>query len=112
MEVAESISLRSQSRPIFSVTGSWIAFITPDNLVWRPDASLIGHVVDNNIFSQSGTYLGTVTDNVLTWLDVFSDRTNLRPDAPIDFPGYPGLPEPSLIRPLQPGETLEAKLLV
>jgi len=96
----------SGPRPIFSSSGTWLAFVTPDNLVWRPDVSLIGHVVGMDVFSNGGAYLGTIDGNVLTW---FQERSSLhipRADVPISVPGYPGLPQPNLIRSLGPSEVI------
>jgi len=98
--------------PIYSVTGQWIAFVTPDNRVWRPDSCLLGHLVNCDLFSVSGSYLGTVSNGVLSRI---SERTMLvqsLPDTPVTVPGYPGIPQPTLIRPLAPGETLEQKISV
>jgi len=97
--------------PIFSITGQWIAFVTPDCRVWRPDSNLLGHIVDGNVYSVSGEYVGTLSNGVMSRL---ADRSGTKcplPDSPVLVPGYPGIPEPSLIRPLAPGETLQEKLL-
>lgn len=98
-------------RPIYSVSGTWIAFETPEHLIWRPDGSLLGHRVSDDVFTLEGTYLGSVVSSIFTWMEERAKLRIPRAEAPIAFPGYPGLPDPSFIRPLQPGETLEAKLV-
>lgn len=98
--------------PIYSLTGQWIAFVTPDNRVWRPDSELLGHLVDGNVYNLSGAYVGTISHGVLSRLAGRSGMNMPLPVTPVVVPGYPGIPEPSHIRPLAPGETLLEKLIV
>jgi hypothetical protein len=97
--------------PIFSISGTWIAFVTPDNLVWKPDSTLWGHRIHDDVYTLEGSYIGTIAAGIFTRLEDRAETRIPRAEAPIRFPGYPGLPEPSLVRPLQPGETLESKLV-
>jgi hypothetical protein len=97
--------------PIFSISGTWIAFVTSDNLVWRPDSTLWGHRIHDDVFTLEGSYVGTIAAGIFTRLEDRAETRIPRAEAPIRFPGYPGLPEPSLVRLLQPGETLESKLV-
>lgn len=94
-------------RAIFSASGTWLAFVTPDNLVWRPSVELVGHVVYENVFTSAGAYVGTIEGNVLTW---HADKAAIempRPDVPVTVPGYPGLPPPNLLRAVGPGQLLD-----
>ena len=93
--------------PIFSASGTWLAFVTSDNLVWRPDIQLIGHIVHQDIFATNGAYLRTIDGNVLIWLHERAVVSNPRLDVPIEVPGYPGLPQPSLLRAVGPGQFIE-----
>ncbi len=95
------------TRAIFSASGTWLAFVTPDNLVWRPDIKRVGHMVNDDIFSDSGAYLGTIEGNVLTWYQERSTVVCPRADVPVDVPGYPGLPAPNLIRASAPGASID-----
>lgn len=97
----------SAPRPIFSASGTWLAFVTDDNLVWRPDVHLLGHVVHGNVFTTAGTYVGTIEGNVLTWHVEKAGISVPRPDVPVNVPGYPGLPAPNFIRAAAPGSLLD-----
>ena len=97
---------------VFSLTGTWIAFVTPDKLVWRPDSVLLGHLIGDDVFTAAGDYLGTIQGGLFSRLEDRAVIKRARFETQFDVPGYPGLPAPSLIRPVQPGETLEAKLVV
>lgn len=94
-------------RAIFSASGTWLAFVTEDNLVWRPDIQLVGHVVQESIFSSAGAYIGTIEGNVLAWHEEKSGIEIPRPNVPINVPGYPGLPAPNLLRAVSPNRLID-----
>jgi len=111
--IGEFRDIASQApQAVFSVTGTWIGFVTSDRLYWRPDSVLIGHVVGDDVFTLTGSYVGTMQCGVFARFEERAEMTHPRQLGEVVVPGYPGLPAPSLIRPLQPGETLEAKLIV
>jgi len=98
---------------IFTVSGTWLAFVSPDKSVWRPDGSFLGYIQGDDLFDTAGIYVGSVQQGILVYVEERrSIIANVAANAPAVFPGYPGVPSPTLIRPLAPGDTLEGRLAI
>jgi hypothetical protein len=94
-------------RNLFSSNGQWIAFITGDDAVWTPTGTLIGRAVNDDVFGHDGVYLGTINGDRLEFCEERRlTRAGTEPSSPSTFPGYPGVPTPTLIRPAQKVSTL------
>lgn len=87
---------------LFSDRGEWLAFVHVDKTVWRPDGFFIGYIIDGDLFDPKGGYIASVTDRgTLFYSAEKSTRLACPPfPSPPVFPGYPGVPAPSLIAPL------------
>ena len=91
-------------RNLFSPNGEWIAFISQDDTVWTPTGDLIGRLAGEDIFGPDGVYLVTVVCDRVEFRD---DRRGFtiplsQASSPIVYPGYPGVPAPTLIQPRKP----------
>lgn len=106
MEMAQSMhppcGEQAARRDLFSVNGQWMAFVTADNSVWTPTGTLVGRVVRDDIFDQNGVYIGTINGERMEFLDDrrLAREPSIEPASPTIFPGYPGVPSPTLIRPM------------
>jgi hypothetical protein len=89
------------NRPVYAPNGEWVAFITAENLVFTPQLQIIGHVVGDDLFTMSGTYVATIEQGALVRYDDRSALERPRASQPVEFPGYPGVPAGAAIRPLK-----------